>query len=213
MHKITSTGSRRSMRSVATLALLLLVLANCAGGMDNVLVTQPSYQAHVTESRLSTSSPVRVRIGPVKDVRTEFGPGGLIGKRTTIGDTRMGHIEMSPLPTELIAQMLRSELSAAGHMIVTAGEDLSLDTKLHKFRVTTPATLFYWDVNGAVEVTIGMVGSGGKMHAANYATTCTKRTFVWPSQEIITTVVTACIDKIAAQLRDDAALAKFLGSG
>ncbi len=213
MHKITSTGSRRSMRSVATLALLLLVLANCAGGMDNVLVTQPSYQAHVTESRLSTSLPVRVRIGPVKDVRTEFGPGGLIGKRTTIGDTSMGHIEMSPLPTELIAQMLRSELSAAGHMIVTADEDLSIDTKLHKFQVTTPATLFYWDVNGAVEVTIEMVGSGGKMHEANYATTCTERTFAWPSQEIITTVVTACIDKIAAQLRDDAALAKFLGSG
>jgi len=39
------------MRSVATLALLLLVLTNCAGGIDNVLVTQPSYQAHVTESR------------------------------------------------------------------------------------------------------------------------------------------------------------------
>jgi uncharacterized lipoprotein YajG len=125
----------------------------------------------------------------------------------------MGIIEMSPLPTELIAQMLKSELSAAGHMIVTADEDLSIDTKLHKFRVTTPATLLYWDVSGAVEVTIEMVGSGGKMHEANYATTCTERTFVWPSQEIITTVVTACIDKIAAQLRDDAALAKFLGSG
>ncbi len=212
MHKITSTGSRRSMRSVVTLALLLLVLTNCAGSMDNVLVTQPSYQAHVTESRLSTSSPVRVRIGPVKDVRTDF-VGGLIGKRTTIGGTSMGIIEMSPLPTDLIAQMLRSELSTAGHMIVPDGEDLSIDTKLHKFQVTTPATLFYWDVNGAVEVTIEMVGSGGKMHEANYATTCTERTFVWPSQEIITTVVTACIDKIAAQLHDDAALAKFLGSG
>ena len=212
MNKIKNTGIRGFARSLAALATLSLVLTGCAGAMENVLVTLPEHQAKISKDQSSISSPARVRIGPVKEVRTEF-VGKLIGKKTTIGNIPMGHIEMSPLPTDLIAQLLRSELGAAGHTIVDSGEDFSIDTQLYKFRVLTPATAINWDVNGTVEILIRITGSGGKRHEARYATTCTDRTYSWPSQEIITTVVTACIDKIAAQLRDDAALAKFLGSG
>lgn len=212
MNKIKNTGIRGFARSLAALTTFSLMLTGCAGVVQNVLVTLPEYQAKISKDRSSISSPARIRIGPVKEARTEF-VGRLIGKKTTIGNIYMGHIEMSPLPTELIAQLLRSELGAAGHTITDSGEDFSIDTQLYKFRVLTPGTAIYWDVTGTVDILIRITGPGGKKHEARYATTCTDRTYVWPSQEIITNVVKACGDKIGARLRGDTALAKFLGSG
>ncbi len=211
MSKIKNSGIKGFARSLAALATLSMVLTGCAGAMQNVLVTLPEHQARISKDQSSISSPARVRIGPVREVRTEF-VGSLIGKKTTIGNTPMGDIEMNPLPTDLIAQLLRSEVGAAGHTIVDTGEDFSIDTQLYKFRVLTPATAIYWDVNGTVEILIRITGSGGKRHEARYATTCTNRTYSWPSQEIITTVVKACIDKIVARLRGDTDLARILGS-
>ena len=44
----------------------------------------------------------------------------------------------------------------------------------------------------------------------NYTATCTDRTFVWPSEEILKGVITNCLSKIAVSLQNDTSLAGFL---
>ena len=50
-----------------------------------------------------------------------------------------------------------------------------------------------------------------KKHEARYGATCTDRTYVWPSEEIIGKVVAACMSSLADKVRNDAALASLAG--
>jgi hypothetical protein len=203
------TDVRGFVRSFAALAGVSLVLAGCGDTLQNVVITLPEHQATASNVQPSVGSAAKVRIGPVKDTRTEF-VGRAIGKKTTIGDIAIGNIEISSFPSDLMAKLLRTELSAAGHNIVESGEDFRIDPQLFKFSVLTPATVTYWDINGSVALLLRITSPKGKKHEARYATTCTDRTFVGPSGALITNVVKSCVEKIATQLRGDVALAKFL---
>lgn len=124
----------------------------------------------------------------------------------------MGDIEMSPIPTIMIEQLLKSELSAFRHKIVDYDEGFKVDAQLNNFEVVTPATAIYWDVNGAIDLSLVIENRVGKTHNSHYTVTCTDRTYVWPSKSIITSVITSCLGKIAASLQDDTGLATFLGA-
>jgi uncharacterized lipoprotein YajG len=122
----------------------------------------------------------------------------------------MGMIEMKPIPTEMMTQMLATELTKMGGKVVSAGEEVRIAARLTKFQVVTPATPLYWDINGSIELDLSAIAQGGRKHDARYAATCTDRTYVFPSEEIIRNVVSACVREIGARVRADTALATFL---
>lgn len=204
------TSFAGSVRSFTVLFAISLLATGCAG-MENVLITLPTYQTHLTERKASSGLPAKIHVEPLKDVRRDV-VGGLIGERTTIGNHSMGDIEMSPIPANILRQLLNSELSALGYKIVDSDEEFRIDAQLKKFEVVTPATAIYWDVNGAIDLNLATVNRVGKTHNSHYTATCTERTYLWPSESIITRVVTGCLGKIAASLQDDTALASFLGA-
>jgi len=176
----------------------------CAGGPQNVLVSLPAYESPGVPAGPGAS----VRIEPVRDARSDA-VGSLIGERVTLG-VPMGMIEMKPIPTELMTQMLATELTKMGGKVVSAGEEVRVAARLTKFQVVTPATALYWDINGSIDLDLSASAQGGRKHDAGYAATCTDRTYVFPSEEIIRNVVSACVREIGARVRTDTALANFL---
>jgi uncharacterized lipoprotein YajG len=197
-----------SVRTFTVLFAISVLVTGCAG-MKNVLITLPTYQTQLKEQKISSGLPVKIHVEPLKDLRGGA-IGGLIGEKTTIGNKPMGNIEMNPIPTNILEQLLKSELSALGYKIVDSDEEFRIDAQLKKFKVVTPATALYWDVNGAINLNLAIVHRWGKVYNSRYTATCTDRTYMWPSEDIITGVVNDCLGKIAASLQDDKALASFL---
>lgn len=194
----------RAQRAVAACCTLLLFASGCA---SNVLVNLRPYEAQAGNP---TGSLAQIRIEAVKDARADA-VGSMIGERTTIGNVSMGGIDMNPPPTDVMARVLKTEFTQMGYAVVSAAEQFTIGARLRRFQVLTPATALYWDITGAIELEMAVTARDGTKHEARYATTCTERTYVWPSEDIIGSVVSACLGKVGAGIRGDAALAGFLG--
>ena len=208
----TFAGFIRSFRSYGLLITLSLSGIGCANLQEDVLVTLPAYQANLVsqmtgELYYSDSSP-KIYIAPVKDVRKNI-LGDLIGERKSF-NTSLGEIEMSPIPADMIKQLLTSELSVSGNTIVDSDEEFRIDGQLNKFKIVTPNTISYWDVNGEVDISLAVTSQTGKKHRSDYTATCTERTFVWPSEEILRGVIMDCLSKIGVSLQNDTSLSDFL---
>lgn len=201
-------GSTRPWARLAKSLAVLLLAAGCAPGMQNVRVELPAYPAPGAARAAEGRPPVRVEA--VKDSRSDS-VGSHIGERTTIGNISMGSIELEPLPTDVIAALLRAELAGMGHGLVKADERFTVAAQLRRFQVLTPATALYWDLNGAIELELSVRSREGRTHEARYAATCTDRTYLFPSEDLIRKVVAACVGRVGESLRADVALARFLG--
>jgi hypothetical protein len=204
----------RSLRSFGLLVVLPLLVMGCANLQEDVLVTLPAYQTNlvsqINKELYYSDSSAKIYIAPIKDARINI-LGDLIGERKSF-NTSLGEIEMSPIPVDMIEQLLKSELSALGNEIVDSDEEFRIDGQLNKFKIVTPNTISYWDVNGEVDISLAVTSQAEKKHSSHYAVTCTDRTYVWPGEEILKGVIMDCLGKIAVSLQNDAALTDFLKS-
>ena len=176
--------------------------------MDGVLITIPAYQSDITEQKTYSGSHAKIRVMPLKDVRKDV-IGDVIGERTSF-NASMGEIRIDPVPGEMLGQLITSELNALGNKVGNSDEEFRVDGQVNKFKVVTPNTLTYWDINGEIDLVLSVVNQIGKVHNLNYVVTCTDRTYVWPREEIIKGVVTGCLGKIAESLQNDVSLSGFL---
>ena len=206
----SSIGPARLACTVAFAGILLLFAGGCAGP-QNVLINLGPYEPQHAQGATPVAPRGTVRIEPVRDARTDA-VGSLIGQRTTIGNISMGDVEMSPPPTDAMARLLRTEFTRMGYDIVNSGPQFTVAAQLRKFRVVTPATALYWDINGSIELDVTVAAQDGKKHAASYVAACTDRTYVYPGEEIIRKVVAGCVRDIGAKLQGDAALARLIGA-
>ena len=215
----TASSYHTSMTRKSTAEMVAEVLSNLRGdkpgtaapssGPGTAQVQIRPYVAQSAERAGATAAHGAVRIGPLRDVRRDS-VGALIGERTTLGSISLGMIEMQPPPAEALGQVVRAELVAFGFSTTTGESAVSVSGQMTKFAVTTPATAFYWDINGVVELELIARGRDGRQHTGRYAANCTDRTFVFPSSDLIGGVVTACLKEIGAKLRKDTALAGVL---
>ena len=206
----SSIGSARPGWTVAFAWVLLLFAGGCAGP-QNVLVNLGPYEPQHAEGANPAAPRGTVRIEPVRDARARA-VGSLIGQRTTIGNISMGDVEMSPPPTDVMAQLLRTEFTQMGYRVVNSAQQFTVGAQLGEFQVMTPATAMYWDINGSIMLGVTVTAPDGKKRDASYVAACTDRTYVYPSEEIIGKVVAGCVRDIGAKLRGDAALARFIGA-
>lgn len=98
-----------------------------------------------------------------------------------------------------------------GYRIVDSGAQLGVEAQLRRFQVTTSATAPYWDIDGTIELDLTVTAQTTR-YDVHYVVTCTDRTYLWPSEEIIGKVVSACIGSMGTKVRSDAKLAKLIGS-
>lgn len=200
------TGLARPGRAIAASCMLMLFAGGCAPGMQNILVNLRPYEP---QRGNPAGALAKIRIGPVTDGRGDA-VGSMIGERTTLGNVSMGAIELDPLPTDVMARLLKAEFAQMGYSVVSSAERFTIGARVRKFAVVTPATMLYWDMNGTIGLEVTATARDGRQHLARYDATCTDRTYVWPSEALIGNVVSACVREIGAQLRGDAALAGFM---
>jgi uncharacterized lipoprotein YajG len=217
----SASSYHTSMTRKSTEEMVAEVLANLRGekpaatapssGPGTAQVQLKPYVALPAERAGIAAARGDVRIGMLVDARRDA-TGKLIGERTTLGSISLGMIEMQPPPAEALGQLVRAELSSMGFGTTTGEPAASLNGRVTRFVVSTPATALYWDINGAVELQLVAQSRDGRQLEARYAATCTDRTFVFPSAELIGGVVTACLKEIGAKLRKDNALAGLLAA-
>jgi hypothetical protein len=217
----SASSYHTSMTRKSTEEMVAEVLANLRGekpaatapssGPGTAQVQLKPYVALPAERAGVAAARGDVRIGMLVDARRDA-TGKLIGERTTLGSISLGMIEMQPPPAEALGQLVRAELSSMGFGTTTGEPAASLNGRVTRFVVSTPATALYWDINGAVELQLVAQSRDGRQLEARYAATCTDRTFVFPSAELIGGVVTACLKEIGAKLRKDNALAGLLAA-
>lgn len=176
--------------------------------MGNAVVRLTPYAA---SGGATAAAGAAVRLEPLRDGRGNA-VGAIIGERKTFGQS-MGMIELQPLPAQAVTEMLRGELAAAGYRVGSAEAPVQLSGRLLRFEVTTPNTALYWDIDGQVEFELAVAGPAGRPHVARYQARCTERTYTWPSEALIGTVVQACLKTLGGQVRSDRALGAALDGG
>jgi hypothetical protein len=178
-------------------------------GRSRPFLTMPPYRPASQRQAAVPPAGATVAIEPVRDARSAP-RGRLIGERTALG-MRLGMIDMAPAPVEIVGQVLREELALLGHASVTQGGDHIVAARILTFEVRTPSTLVYWDVNGSIEIEVGVAGGkDGAPEVFRYRSSCTDRTYVALSESLIQSVVANCLEQLGTKVREDAALARRL---
>ena len=189
---------------------IVVLLTACAGPAGDVVVRIPPHVASSTPSLLSRAASTTV---DVRDIRETAGTGvlpGRIGERKTIGNLSLGAVTITPVPGEVVTDALKSELRAAGHRVAADGASVVIDGTIQRFDLRTDVTALYWDIIGTTAVLVN-VRSDGRSANGQYTATCKERTYVWPTGDLIAQVISACVDDIARQFREDAAVVHALG--
>lgn len=172
-------------------------------------LTLPPYKpTRDAQSVPSTLEKASVRVEPVRDVRVVAGRRS-IGERSALG-VRIGNIDVSPMPAEIIHQVLRAELTAMGHRSADTGADAVIDAQVSKFEVRTPSTLTYWDIHGVIAVDLGVTRGTSDRQLFHYEVNCTDRTYVSLSESLIGAVVSTCLADLGRKVREDPGLGQLL---
>jgi outer membrane protein assembly factor BamE (lipoprotein component of BamABCDE complex) len=168
----------------------------------------PPYESSAQAVAAASPEKATLQFAPVRDARS-IARGKLIGQRSSLG-TSMGKIDMSPSPVAMIRQVLVAELGTRGYRSVEAGADIAIDARLTRFEVRTPSTALYWDINGAIAIDVDVRRSSDEPQRFHYESTCTDRTYVWPSQSVVGNVVLTCLTQLGTRVREDHALVQSL---
>jgi hypothetical protein len=144
----------------------------------------------------------KLSIGDFEDGREEK---FRIGERKAAFGVSMGDVLFSRDVKGFMKETLADELRAQGHEIVDGeGGDL-LEGRVTKFWIKAPATMLYWDITAEVEMEVTVITAGGTEGAfeKSYACTSEKRTYVYPSNKLMTKVLDACLVDLMEAFRED----------
>lgn len=154
-------------------------LSGCADPMGRVIVPIDSAPAL---SRSEAGQRVNVSVYDIrKEVRME---------RMGVGGISMGMITLQPPMTELVRIVIEDKAEG----VLANRDGVAPPTVLcgiRIFDITTPATLFYWDVTTRIELVLRVGEQDRTISGA-----ATERTFVWPSEDIIRRTTKSALDQV-----------------
>jgi hypothetical protein len=113
-------------------------------------------------------------------------------ERTALG-VSLGKIDLRPPAPDIVRAIVQAK---ADEVIARQGiaDPPTVLCGIREFDITTPSTPIYWDVDAKIGLVLRVRGRDREVAAA-----ATDRTFVWPSQELITGVTTEALKRLAAE--------------
>lgn len=162
---------------------LLIVLSS--GCMSHVVVKMPP-----PGTEEGTGKPLLAEV-KVNDLRK---PGVAASTREAAFGVPMGNIAFDPPESQVLKQFLEVELTKRLRKKGVV-EKWSCTCDLVEFGVNTVTTPIYWDVVGQVRLVLKRDGQEFPLSG-----TYTQRTFVWPGENIIRSVVEESLKQVAAGL-------------
>jgi hypothetical protein len=128
-------------------------------------------------------------------VNDQRAPDSILSKREAAFGTPMGDITFNPPEPKMVGNMLEIELTKLmREKGIQTKKDFSCD--LMEFAVSTKATPLYWDLLGRIRLVLKQNGKEYSMVGKQ-----TERTYVWPSETLITKVVEESLGQIRTQLK------------
>ena len=194
---------RRRFRSFGALIgvatpIILLACAGRPGGPITLEVSAPQ-PASVTAPISGTPAPVTLRW-----TRHPGDTSHRAGERDAAFGVDMGDVHFASDPAELLRQTVQGGLRAAGYELVeNSGIVLVGDYDL--FSVRTKTTPLYWDIVASIRTTLHVEGSADT-ERRSYAVERSKRTYKWPSKELMEQVVSDVLAELQRQVQSDAHL-------
>lgn len=130
---------------------------------------------------------------------------GRIGERFAAFGVSMGDVFFYRSVPDYVEEMVTSDLRAAGHRVVDSDEGISLSIAIDEFWVTTDTTALYWDIIATInlKVSVGDAEKSSQKKTKQFACRDTKRTYVWPSEELFNQVIDRCLTSLMQELRGD----------
>jgi len=140
---------------------------------------------------------------PVTDSRKER---ARIGERTAAFSVSMGSVFFDRQVPAFLGEAFAADLLGAGNEITVEGPGRPVNLEIIKFWTHTDTTAFYWDVVGNIEVGVSVGWESGDEDVRTARFTCeqTKRTYAWPSLDLVTEVMDACLVELLTNARGDA---------
>jgi hypothetical protein len=170
------------------LALALAVLAGCAkpAGEPQAfsVVVIPIDAAQVVSRAADAPRRTSVEVADIRKSATM--------ERTSLG-VSMGRIEFNPPAPELVRAVVQAKADEVVARLGLADPPLVL-CGIRAFDITTPSTLIYWDLDAKIELVLRVRGQDHTVSAA-----ATDRTYVWPTEALISNVTTEALKKLAAE--------------
>jgi hypothetical protein len=166
-----------------TLAVLVLtVVAGCATPGEKVAVSIDTAQI----VGRAAEAPRRVKV-EVTDIRKSAEM-----ERTALG-VSLGEIDLRPPAPELVRAIVQTKADEVVARQGIADPPIVL-VGIRVFDIATPSTPVYWDINAKIEIVLRVRGQDRTVTAA-----ATDRTFVWPSEELISKVATEALKSLATE--------------
>lgn len=173
------------------------------GVFGNVVVTVDSWLARDISIPKATE-PKSFEVRPVVDLRDSR---GVLGKRTAAFNVSMGNVFFYRDLPGFVAEMVATDLAAAGHTISIEGVASSSEAdgataipvfiELRKFSVGTDTTALYWDIIAEIELAVRVGGAP----LASASCREVERTYLWPETVLFNAAVDRCLISLMAKLR------------
>jgi hypothetical protein len=185
-----SSGLVRSLRPLrAVVVLAVALLAGCAGGAPRTALIR------LESPPPAPTPPIEVQAGDFRAAPS--------AERKSF-NVSLGRVEFLPPPVTLVKAVVEQRAAAVAARRAVAPGSL-VEARLTTWDLATPNTALYWDVQVKIEATLRLRGPDVDRVVTAVAT---ERTWVYPSDAIITRVAQAALARFGDEA--EAALAALL---
>ena len=159
----------------------------------------PWLEKETEASKVTTSK--NIYLAPFQDKRPEK---NRIGERKAAFNVSMGDIYSNRDALAYMKEAVENELLAAGNKLSEDSSDLTITGDLIRFWVWTDTTALYWDIKGEIQLNLTVSKSKtDKTIAKTYKGNSESRTYVYPSKELVSSVVSDTVKSLMFEIRKD----------
>jgi uncharacterized lipoprotein YajG len=196
-----SVGAWKYVFDVVAKEIAVDLQRRFSGTEDAFIVQLDPWLEKETEAPKSTGS-ITISLLPFQDMRSEK---IRIGERKAL-NVSMGDVFANRDVSIYIREAVQNELLASGNSLSDdENSDIIVSGELVKFWVQTPSTPLYWDIIGEIELklTARTRGEDNKVVEKTYRAKSQDRTYVWPTEKLLTKVVSDTVRSLMYEIRKD----------
>ena len=141
-------------------------------------------------------------ISSVIDSRPER---GRIGERSAAFGVSMGSVFFDRNVPAFVQEAIGAELIGAGHLLTNDGTGRPVSINVINFWTHTNTTALYWDVIANIEIGVSVREGDAEdlLKRAAFSCETSRRTYVWPSLELVSEVIDECLETLMEDIRRD----------
>ena len=177
-----------------------------SGGGEGFYIELDPWLEKETEV-LKSAVTKKINLAPFQDMRIEK---NRIGERKAAFNVSMGDIYSNRDALSYVSEAVQNELLASGNSLTDDKLDIILNGELIKFWVWTDTTALYWDVIGEIELKLTFsYQKADKTLSKIYKAKSESRTYVYPTKDLVTTVVSDTVKSLMYDIRKDSLWVAF----